>query len=90
MFFIYNFFGKVIGFGGCILVKDVKVLKYVNMLEMEVYNKSWVFYGVFYVKQAICKCDECILVEGYIDVIFLYQVDVKNVVVFLGILFIVG
>lgn len=80
MFPIHNLSGKVIGFGGRILVKDVKAPKYVNTPETEVYNKSKVLYGAFHAKQAIRKLDECILVEGYTDVISLHQADVKNVV----------
>ncbi|MEQ8704702.1 MAG: DNA primase [Phaeodactylibacter sp.] len=80
MFPIHNLSGKVIGFGGRILIKDVKAPKYVNTPETEVYSKSKVLYGAFYAKQAIRKQDECILVEGYTDVISLHQAEVKNVV----------
>lgn len=80
MFPIHNLSGKVIGFGGRILVKDVKAPKYVNTPETEVYSKSKVLYGAFHAKQSIRKQDECILVEGYTDVVSLHQADVKNVV----------
>ncbi|MBV6653919.1 MAG: DNA primase [Mameliella sp.] len=80
MFPIHNLSGKTIGFGGRILIKDVKAPKYVNTPDTEVYNKSKVLYGAFHAKQAIRKLDECILVEGYTDVISLHQADVKNVV----------
>ncbi|MCB9304936.1 MAG: DNA primase, partial [Lewinellaceae bacterium] len=69
MFAIHNLSGKVIGFGGRILVKDVKAPKYINTPETEIYNKSKVLYGAFFAKRAIRKEDECILVEGYTDVL---------------------
>lgn len=80
MFTIHNLSGKVIGFGGRILQKDVKAPKYINTPETEIYNKSKVLYGIFFAKQTIRKEDECILVEGYTDVISLHQAGIENVV----------
>ncbi|MCI5080604.1 MAG: DNA primase, partial [Saprospiraceae bacterium] len=80
MFTIHNLSGKVIGFGGRILQKDVKAPKYINSPETEIYNKSKVLYGAFFAKTAIRKQDECILVEGYTDVISLHQDGIENVV----------
>ena len=80
MFAIHNLSGKVIGFGGRILVKDVKAPKYVNTPETDVYNKSKVLYGAFFAKRAIRKEDECIMVEGYTDVLSLHQAGIENVV----------
>ncbi|MCB0609022.1 MAG: DNA primase [Lewinella sp.] len=80
MFAIHNLSGKVIGFGGRILQKDVKAPKYINTPETEIYNKSKVLYGAFFAKQAIRQQDECILVEGYTDVISLHQAGIQNVV----------
>lgn len=80
MFAIHNVSGKVIGFGGRILQKGIKAPKYINTPETEVYNKSKVLYGIFFAKQTIRKEDECILVEGYTDVISLHQAGIENVV----------
>jgi DNA primase len=80
MFTIHNLSGKVIGFGGRILQKDIKAPKYINTPETEIYNKSKVLYGIFFAKQTIRKNDECILVEGYTDVISLHQAGIENVV----------
>lgn len=80
MFTIHNFTGKVVGFGGRTLLSDKKVPKYVNTPETEIYNKSRILYGLFQAKNAIRKEDECILVEGYTDVISLSQAGVENVV----------
>lgn len=79
-FTIHNFSGKVVGFGGRTLLSDKKVPKYVNTSETEIYNKSKILYGLFFSKAALRKQDECILVEGYTDVISLHQAGVENVV----------
>lgn len=80
MFTIHSVSGKVIGFGGRIMSKNVKAPKYVNTPETEIYNKSKVLYGAYYAKRAIRKADECILVEGYTDVVSLHQGGIENVV----------
>jgi len=80
LFPIHNLSGKVIGFGGRTLQKDKKIPKYINSTETEIYNKSKVLYGAFHAKKGIRKDDECILVEGYTDVISLHQAGIENVV----------
>ena len=80
MFSIRNLSGKVVGFGGRILQKDVKAPKYINTPETEVYNKSRILFGAYHAKQAIRKEDECIITEGYTDVISLHQSGIENVV----------
>ena len=80
MFPIENISGKVIGFGGRILVNDKKQAKYVNSPESEVYNKSAVLYGIFQARKSISDRDEALLVEGYTDVISLHQAGIENVV----------
>lgn len=80
MFTIHNLSGKPIAFAGRILAKNVKAPKYINSPETEVYTKSKVLYGIYFAKKTIQKEDECILVEGYTDVISLNQAGVENVV----------
>ncbi len=80
MFPIRNLSGKIIGFGGRILKKNAKAAKYINSPESEIYNKSKVLYGAYFAKGPIRKLDECILVEGYTDVISLHQAGIENVV----------
>ncbi len=80
MFTIHNLSGKVIAFAGRILQKDVKAPKYINSPETEIYNKSKTLYGAYFAKKAIRQEDECILVEGYTDVISLHQAGIENVV----------
>ena len=80
MFAIHNLSGKVIAFGGRTLSSDKKIPKYMNSPESEIYNKSRSLYGLYFAKTAIRKADECIMVEGYTDVITLHQNQVENVV----------
>lgn len=80
IFPIHNLSGRVLGFGGRILKKDPTKPKYVNSPENEIYNKSKVLYGLFFAKDAIIKADNCLLVEGYTDVISLHQNGLQNVV----------
>ena len=80
MFPIHSMSGRVLGFGGRILTQDKKAAKYLNSPESDIYNKSKVLYGIYMAKQAIAKQDNCYLVEGYTDVIQMYQSGIHNVV----------
>jgi DNA primase len=80
MFPIHNLTGRVIGFGGRILVNDKKSPKYQNSPESEIYDKKQTLYGIYFAKNAIVKQDECILVEGYFDVLRMHQIGIENVV----------
>jgi DNA primase len=80
MFTIHNVSGKVVAFAGRTLSSDKKQPKYINSPESEIYNKRAVLYGLYFAKEAIRKADECILVEGYTDVITLHQGNIENVV----------
>ncbi|MCD8528634.1 MAG: DNA primase [Chitinophagales bacterium] len=80
MFPIQGVSGKVLGFGGRILKSNAKAPKYINTPDTEIYDKSKVLYGMFQSKIGIRKQDECILVEGYTDVISLHQAGIQNVV----------
>ena len=80
IFPIHGLSGNVIGFGGRILKKDVKAAKYLNSPESDIYHKSRILYGMFFAKQRITQLDKCYLVEGYTDVISMYQSGIENVV----------
>jgi DNA primase len=80
IFPIHNHSGKVLGFGARILKSNDKVPKYINTPENEIYIKSKVLYGSYFARQAIDKADECLLVEGYTDVVSLHQAGIENVV----------
>ncbi|MCF8278356.1 MAG: DNA primase [Flavobacteriales bacterium] len=80
MFPIHNLSGRVIAFGGRTLRNDKKVAKYINSPETDVYHKSNIVYGIYQAKSEIIKKDNCFLVEGYTDVVSLYQAGIHNVV----------
>ncbi|HRP55366.1 DNA primase [Agriterribacter sp.] len=77
---IHNQTGKIIGFGARIIGKNDRAPKYINTPENEIYSKSKILYGSYFARQAIDKADECLLVEGYTDVISLHQAGIENVV----------
>lgn len=80
IFPILSMSGRVLGFGGRILSTEKKLAKYLNSPESEIYHKSNILYGLFQAKSFISKEDNCYLVEGYADVIQLYQRGIKNTV----------
>ncbi len=80
IFPIHNTAGKVIGFGGRVLKKDEKTAKYFNSPENEIYHKSETLYDIYLAKKSIRQKDNVYLVEGYTDVISLFESGVENVV----------
>lgn len=80
MFPIHSISGRVLGFGGRTLLSDKKVAKYFNSPESIIYNKSEILYGLYFAKGDIVKYDECLLCEGYTDVISMHQAGIQNVV----------
>ena len=80
IFPVHNHSGKVLGFGARILKTNDKAPKYINTPENEIYVKSKILYGSYFARQAIDKADECLLVEGYTDVVSLHQAGIENVV----------
>ena len=80
IFPVHNNSGKIIGFGARLIKSNDKAPKYINTPENELYIKSKIVYGIYHARQAIDKGDECLLVEGYTDVISLHQAGIENVV----------
>ena len=80
IFPIHNLSGKTIAFGARILTIDKKQPKYINSPETSLYIKSNILYGLYQSKNEIRKLDNCFLVEGYTDVISLFQIGIENVV----------
>ncbi len=80
MFPIHSVSGRVLGFGGRTLLSDKKVAKYFNSPESIIYNKSEILYGLYFAKGDIVKYNECLLCEGYTDVISMHQAGIQNVV----------
>lgn len=80
IFPIHNQSGKILGFGARVIKTNDKAPKYINTPENEIYIKSKILYGSYFARMAIDKADECLLVEGYTDVVSLHQAGVENVV----------
>ena len=80
IFPVHNQSGKVLGFGARLIKGNDKAPKYINSPENEIYVKSKILYGSYFARQAIDKADECLLVEGYTDVVSLHQAGIENVV----------
>jgi len=82
MFPIFSLPGKIIGFGARVL--DNSLPKYLNSPQSTVFDKGKNLYGLHLVREWIRESGEVILVEGYTDVITLYQEGIRNVVASLG------
>lgn len=80
MFPIHSVSGRIIAFGGRTLKSDKTIPKYVNSKETEIYVKSKSLYGIYFAKNEISRQDKCILVEGYLDVLSMHQLGIRNVV----------
>jgi DNA primase len=80
IFPVHNQTGKVIGFGARVIKSNDRAPKYINTPENEIYVKSRILYGLWQARQSIDQQDECLLVEGYTDVISLHQAGIGNVV----------
>lgn len=80
IFPIHNQTGKIAGFGARLIRNNDKAPKYINTPENEIYVKSKILYGSYFARQAIDKSDECLLVEGYTDVLALHQAGIENAV----------
>ena len=79
MFPIYNQFNKPIAFGGRIFNNETQTAKYLNSSDSPIYNKSRTLYGINVTKNDIIEKECAIIVEGYMDLIQLYQAGIKNV-----------
>ena len=75
--------GNIVGFGGR-AIDENRHPKYLNSPETQVYKKSKVLYGLFENSQIIKEKSQAVIVEGYMDLISLYQIGIKNVVATLG------
>ena len=87
IFPIHSVSGRVIAFGGRTLKSGdeaKKIGKYVNSKESEIYIKNKALYAIHQAKNEINKQDKAILVEGYLDVLSMHQLGVKNVVASCG------
>ena len=83
MFPIFDRRGRVIAFGGRVMAKDDGP-KYLNSPETVLFHKGRELYGLWQVRQANQKIDRLVVVEGYMDVVSLFQFGVPQAVATLG------
>ena len=74
--------GRICGFGARAI--DDAVPKYLNSPESQVYHKSSVLYGLHQALPSIRRERKVLVVEGYMDLIGMWQKGVKNVVATCG------
>jgi len=89
IFPIFTVGGKVCGFGGRIVddstsAADQYVPKYINSPESPIYRKGQVLYGLHIAQKAIREQGRALIVEGYMDLLSLFQEGIRNVVASLG------
>ena len=80
MFPIRNIKGECIAFGARLLDEKKDQAKYLNSPETKTYKKKYELYGLYEIRQIDKRPESIFLVEGYMDVIGLFQNGVKNAV----------
>ncbi|HTY59522.1 MAG TPA: DNA primase [Bacteroidota bacterium] len=80
MFPIFSPSGRPVGFGARRMREDDQMGKYINSPETPIYVKSRSLYGLFHSKEAIRAQEFAVLVEGYADLISVFQAGVENIV----------
>ena len=83
MFPLYDTKGNIVGYSGRIYNGE-KDSKYINTMETEIFKKGELLYNYHRAKDESRKKDQIIIVEGFMDVIRLYSVGIKNVVATMG------
>ena len=78
MFPIRNIKGECIAFGARLLDEKKDQAKYLNSPETKTYKKKYELYGLYEIRQIDKRPESIFLVEGYMDVIGLFQNGVKN------------
>lgn len=73
---IFDSRARIVGFGARTLGQDKP--KYINSKESKIYKKRFILYGFSVAKEHIAKANEVYIVEGYFDVMSLYQAGIKN------------
>ncbi len=84
IFPIFDVRKRVIGFGGRLMGEDPRAAKYLNSPDTPLFNKSYHLYGLHSAKNHLETPKRLLLVEGYMDVIALYDKGVPQAVASLG------
>ncbi len=83
IFPIFDLNSQVVGFGGRIFGRELTPsdpAKYINIPNTLIYDKSRILYGLNFAKMAVRKKDNCILTEGFTDVIMAHQAGFSNTI----------
>lgn len=82
MFPVFGLNSEVLGFGGRVFKQgsDKEVAKYINTPQTMLYDKSGILYGLNQAKLSVRKQNECVVTEGYTDVIMCHQAGFENTV----------
>ncbi len=83
MFTIKDNYGNAVGFSGRIYQNE-NLPKYINSKETVIFKKGKVLYNYYQSKDEIKKDKEIIISEGFMEVIRLYSIGIKNVVALMG------
>ncbi len=83
MFPIFNLKNQVVGFGGRALSSEV-MPKYLNSPETILFKKNALLYAGNIARHYSIKNERMIVVEGYIDAIFMHKIGLKETVATLG------
>ncbi len=75
--------GRVLGFGARAM-RDGQRPKYLNTADNELYHKREVLFGIDLARPVAARAGRMILVEGYTDVLALYQAGLRNAVGIMG------
>jgi DNA primase len=80
MFPLFSGSGRPIGFGARKLREDDPLGKYINSPETPIFSKSRNLYGLYQAREALRDSGVAIMVEGYADLISVFQAGIENVV----------
>ena len=82
IFPIFDLSSQVVGFGGRVFKEQnsKEIAKYINTPQTLLYDKSNILYGMNNAKLAVRKNNQCVLTEGYTDVIMCHQAGFENTV----------
>lgn len=83
MFPLFDLTGKIVGYSGRVYNKDIKP-KYFNTKETEIFKKGEILYNYHKAKEEVKKEKSLIVVEGFMDVIRMYTIGIKNVIATMG------